>query len=288
MDPQISARVPATRPKAPIVSIRIRVISLHYGSDTLKGPETRIRIFRDLWSFAGRIEFMRWVDRGHICLEAGSMAADGDLRQRLLGWGLASSEESSPKTGPGRRSRLLIADPQEHQSEGQLLRAAQDGSEEALEVLFRRHWRDAHRAAFLIVRDAQAAEDIAQEAFLSAIRALGRFDRSRRFRPWLYRIVVNRAIDWSRTRTLRAEVSIETLPVAALGRDSGKDESIAGFDDLLAGLSAEHRGVIVLRFLLDYTPGEIAKMLGLPRGTVNSRLRRALDRLGERIDRQEG
>ena len=54
----------------------------------------------------------------------------------------------------------------------------------------------------------------------------------------------------------------------------------------LAELPAEQRAVIVLRYLLDYTPGEVARMLELPRGTVNSRLRRALDRLGSMIEEE--
>ena len=76
-----------------------------------------------------------------------------------------------------------------------LVRGAQGGSEAALDELFRLHWRRAHQAAYLVVHDAAAAEDIAQEAFLAAIRNLDRFDRRRPFAPWLHRIVVNRAID---------------------------------------------------------------------------------------------
>src|ERR671938_305868 len=85
---------------------------------------------------------------------------------------------------------------------------AQRGSERALESLFRRHWPGAYRAAYLVVHDAAAAEDIAQEAFLAAVRSLDRFDRRRPFAPWLHRIVVNRAIDWTRARRLRAEVEL--------------------------------------------------------------------------------
>lgn len=62
------------------------------------------------------------------------------------------------------------------------IRAAQQGSEEALERLYRQHWPWAHRAAFLVVHDAAAAEDTAQESFLAAVRALERFDRRRRKR----------------------------------------------------------------------------------------------------------
>jgi RNA polymerase sigma-70 factor (ECF subfamily) len=162
------------------------------------------------------------------------------------------------------------------------IRAAQAGSEEALEALFRVHWGPAHRAAFLIVHDDAAAEDIAQEAFLAAIRALDRFDRRRAFGPWLHRIVVNRAIDWSRARALRREVGDvvegEAPPQPAAG---WSDEVVAA----LATLDADQRAAVVLRHLLEYTPGEIAALLEIPRGTVNSRLRRALDRLGKELER---
>ncbi|MBS1676010.1 MAG: RNA polymerase sigma factor [Actinobacteria bacterium] len=163
-----------------------------------------------------------------------------------------------------------------------LVRAAQRGSEEAVEALFRRHWRRAHRAAYLIVRDADAAEDIAQEGFLAALRALDRFDRRRPFRPWLHRIVVNRAIDHARARALRREVGEE-----AAGEITAADGEVGLDPDLyaaLAQLDAEQRAAIVLRHLLGYTPGEIARMLDLPRGTVNSRLRRGLDRLAASLD----
>jgi RNA polymerase sigma-70 factor, ECF subfamily len=172
--------------------------------------------------------------------------------------------------------------PAESGDDQTLVRAAQRGSEEAVEALFRRHWRHAHRAAYLIVRDADAAEDIAQEGFVAALRALDRFDRRRPFRPWLHRIVVNRAIDHSRARTLRREVGEESAgePTAP--------ESIAGLDPDLAGalarLDPEQRAAIVLRYLLEYTPGEIARMLDLPRGTVNSRLRRGLDQLAGALE----
>jgi RNA polymerase sigma-70 factor (ECF subfamily) len=155
------------------------------------------------------------------------------------------------------------------------VRAAQTGSHEGMEALFRAHWAPAHRAAFLIVHDAAAAEDIAQEAFLAAIRALDRFDRRRPFGPWLHRIVVNRAIDWSRARALRREVDEAIEPEAPPEPAGWSDEVVTA----LAALDPDQRAAVVLRHLLEYTPGEIADLLELPRGTVNSRLRRALDRL---------
>ncbi len=163
-------------------------------------------------------------------------------------------------------------------SERARVRRAQAGSASDLEALFREHWPRAYRAAYLVVHDSAAAEDIAQEAFLAAVRALDRFDRSRPFGPWLHRIAVNRAIDWARARTMRAES--EAHEVAAPETQLHDDALLAE----LAALEPDHRAVIVLRYLLEYTPGEIAELLELPRGTVNSRLRRGLDHLKERLE----
>src|SRR4051812_16853461 len=114
------------------------------------------------------------------------------------------------------------------------VRAAQGGSASDLEVLFRHHWAGAYRAAYLVVHDAAAAEDIAQEAFLSAIRALDRFDRRRPFGPWLHRIVVNRAIDWSRARALRREVDEAVESGGPAGEPAGRADEIG------AGLGPPH------------------------------------------------
>lgn len=159
------------------------------------------------------------------------------------------------------------------------MRGAQAGSASDLEALFRAHWPRAYRAAYLVTHDAGAAEDIAQESFLAAIRALDHFDRRRPFGPWLHRIVVNRAVDWTRTRRLRSEVELsESLPAPEMSETSGGETFAA-----LARLTPEHRAVIVMRYLLELTPGEIAEALDLPRGTVNSRLRRGLDTLGDEL-----
>lgn len=159
------------------------------------------------------------------------------------------------------------------------VRGAQRGSASDLEALFRVHWPRAHRAAYLVTHDAQAAEDIAQEAFLAAIRALDRFDRRRPFGPWLHRIVVNRAIDWTRAQRLRAEVELKDALPAPDAQRPPTDDVLAA----LGRLPPEHRAVIVLRYLLEFTPGEIADALDLPRGTVNSRLRRGLDSLKDEL-----
>ena len=165
--------------------------------------------------------------------------------------------------------------------ETELVRRAQRGSEDALGALFELHWPRLFRAALAVTADAAAAEDVAQEAFIAAVGALDRFDRSRPFGPWLHRIAVNRAIDHARTRAARRELGAEGLPEPGVppAEPGGADRVAA----LVAALPPEQRAVVALRYLLDYTPGEIAELLELPRGTVNSRLRRGLDALRERV-----
>jgi RNA polymerase sigma-70 factor (ECF subfamily) len=159
------------------------------------------------------------------------------------------------------------------------VRGAQRGSASDLEALFHAHWPAAYRAAYLVIHDAALAEDVAQEAFLAAIRNLDRFDRRRPFGPWLHRIVVNRAIDTGRARALRRESELTE------GDASREDAEPPDSNVLraLGGLPPEQRAVVVLRHLLGYTPGEIARLLDLPRGTVNSRLRRGLDAMRESL-----
>jgi RNA polymerase sigma-70 factor (ECF subfamily) len=116
-------------------------------------------------------------------------------------------------------------------------------------------------------------------------RRSGRPCRGGPFGPWLHRIVVNRAIDWARARALRAEVGDGQL--AAVAEDDRPSDAFSPpVVAALSELSPDRRAVIVLRRLLEYTPGEIAELLELPRGTVNSRLRRGLDDLADRLERE--
>ena len=157
---------------------------------------------------------------------------------------------------------------------------ARAGSRDAVEALFRLHWPRLHRAAYLICHDAAAAEDIAQEAFLAALRCAGplRHAPAARRRGWTASPPTGRSTGCARGRgaarcsaTSRADAAVAERPDAAL---------LAA----LGALPADQRAVIVLRHLLGYTPREIGRMLGIPAGTVNSRARRGLDRLAERLE----
>jgi RNA polymerase sigma-70 factor (ECF subfamily) len=165
------------------------------------------------------------------------------------------------------------------------VQAAQRGDAAAFEALFRRHWPMAHRAALLIIRDEHLAEDVAQEAFVAAAGALDRFDRRRPFAPWLRTIVARRAIDAARAVAVRREVGDEAL--GAIGAtEPALERPDARLLAAVAALPLDQRAVIVLRHMLGMGAGEIARVLEVPRGTVNSRLRRGLDALRPALEEQ--
>jgi RNA polymerase sigma-70 factor (ECF subfamily) len=119
------------------------------------------------------------------------------------------------------------------------------------------------------------AEDVVQDAFEKAFAGLARFDESRPFAPWFNRIVVNRAINVAK-RERRLTSLDEGLPsVEAAEGTAGNRELLR----MVARLPAKHRAVVILRFGLDFPPHEVAELMGVPVGTVHSRLSRALTEL---------
>ena len=163
---------------------------------------------------------------------------------------------------------------------------ARAGDADAFCGLVRRHAPVAVRTAALLGAGSDA-EDVVQDAFVKAYRALGRFRTGAPFRPWLLRIVANETRNLHRSagrraaRERRAWQAAEPLLLAAedplesaLGLDR-RTELVRG----LAALSAPQRQVVTCRFLLDLDEAETAAVLGWPRGTVKSRSHRALARL---------
>jgi RNA polymerase sigma-70 factor, ECF subfamily len=175
-------------------------------------------------------------------------------------------------------------------SDRRLLRAARRGSPGAVEALVERHWARAHRIAYGVLGDAHAAEDVTQEAMLSIVGGIGGVDLRRPFEPWLHRIVVNRALDWSRSRARRPEVRLPAgVQIGSGEPEPAPPQSLdAELEAALAELSPEHRAVVVLRYIGGYGPEEIGKLLEMPRGTVGSRLRRALDQLRAGLEEEDG
>jgi len=155
----------------------------------------------------------------------------------------------------------------------------------AYEELVRGHQDLAVRTAHLIAPDGDA-EDAAQEAFVKAWAALPRFRVGSPFRPWLLRIVANEARNRRRSAVRRTGLALRVAEDRPSGGAAPSPESAvlaterqATLLAALARLRDEDREIIAARYLLDLSEAEAAETLRLPRGTVKSRLSRALGRL---------
>ena len=177
--------------------------------------------------------------------------------------------------------------------DAKLAERAREGDTAAYERLVRMHQAVAFRAAYLVTGDASEAEDAAQEAFVKAYRALGRFRPGAPFRPWLLAIVSNEARNRRRASGRRASLALRAAeegstvlappsPEAATLAAERREELLA----LLGGLSEGDRMVISCRYFLELSEEETAATLGCARGTVKSRLSRALGRLRERMAKE--
>jgi RNA polymerase sigma-70 factor, ECF subfamily len=164
-----------------------------------------------------------------------------------------------------------------HLPDAELITLAREGSPEAASTLFERYWLLAWRSAYAVIGDRGLAEDAAQDAVERAFGALGQFDESRPFGPWLKRIAVNLAIDHlRRRRRATLEDDFATFHAWTLAEGTDEDVELLAVAEAVAELGMAKRMVIVLRYWLDLPLEEIAGVLGLPIGTVSSRLHRAV------------
>jgi len=168
-----------------------------------------------------------------------------------------------------------------------LIRCCQQGDELALGALVRRYQNYVFRLCYLVMRNEQDAEDMAQETFVRAFRALPRFEirEGKSFEAWLYRISVNTC----RSRLRRRWYQALPLPEPELDMPAGPEyrpdqrmiESEQRHEILAAvdTLGDKHRLVVILRYYAGLTNEEIAETLQIPSGTVRSRLHMARQRL---------
>ena len=164
----------------------------------------------------------------------------------------------------------------------------------AYEELVRRYQDVAIRTAHLISPDGDA-EDAVQDAFVKAYAALSRFRPDAPFRPWILRIVANEARNRRRSAGRRAGLALRAAEDRRPGDAAPSPESAVLADEArsalliaMAGLRDEDREIIGARYFLDLSEAEAAEALGLPKGTVKSRLSRALGRLREQLAASEG
>ena len=168
--------------------------------------------------------------------------------------------------------------------ERELVLRAQGGDARAYEALVRANEEIAFRVAYVITRNAADAEDAAQEGFLKAWRALGRFRPDAPLRPWLLRIVANEARNRRRSAGRREHLALRVAASPGEAAPSPEEATIGADErrrllEQLEQLPEQARLVLACRYLLDLSEDETAAALGVRHGTVKSRSARALARL---------
>jgi RNA polymerase sigma-70 factor (ECF subfamily) len=172
------------------------------------------------------------------------------------------------------------------EEERQLLERVQAGETAAYDELVRRYLKPAFAIAFRVLKQREDAEDVAQESLLAVLETIHRFDTSRPFGPWLYRIVTNRALNARKSRSIRqAEPVAEDMvaPGESPQDASERSEARDRLERALAGLP-ERRALIVRLFELEgFSSTEIGSMLDLADGTVRWHLHQARGALREAL-----
>jgi RNA polymerase sigma-70 factor, ECF subfamily len=179
--------------------------------------------------------------------------------------------------------------------ENELIERTKRGDTDAYEALVHAYQGIAFRTAYVITGSAADAEEAAQDGFVKGFRAIARFRTGEPFRPWLLQIVANEARNRRRSAGRRAHLALRAAEEQGSGGavPSPEDSVLAGerSNELLAAVNAlgeEHRLVIACRYFLDLSEEETAAALGVRRGTVKSRLARALGRLREEMGANVG
>jgi len=156
----------------------------------------------------------------------------------------------------------------------------QSGDKEAFRYLVERYQNQALGHAVAILGSREDALDAVQEAFIDAFRAIGRFDRTRRFYPWFYVLLRHRCFKMTARR--QPSESIEETEILAPQSDSSREE-LFELEAALIALSNEDRELITLKYLDGLSYEELAERLEIPRGTVMSRLYAARKQLQAKL-----
>jgi RNA polymerase sigma factor (sigma-70 family) len=159
-----------------------------------------------------------------------------------------------------------------------LVERARGGDHDAFAELVRAAIVRLDRAARLILRDPEFARDAVQDGLFRAWRDLPKLRDPDRFDAWLHRLTVNACIDQARRRRRRpTEVELTPIHAPAIGDGAGNLADRDLVDSVLRRLDERGRAIIVLHYFLGMPLTEVAATLGLPTGTVKSRLHRALE-----------
>jgi RNA polymerase sigma-70 factor (ECF subfamily) len=160
-----------------------------------------------------------------------------------------------------------------------LVERAREGDREAYELLVDRVARPLFRVAHRILRDLDAAEDAVQRALVDIWRDLPRLRDLDRFEAWTYRLVVRASLDEARQRRRHAHVGLLPVDEPSAPDASGSFATRDALERAFDRLKPEHRAIVVLHHYAGFPLTEIAAILGIPYGTVGSRLHYALSEL---------
>jgi RNA polymerase sigma-70 factor (ECF subfamily) len=184
-----------------------------------------------------------------------------------------------------------MADPPDANGDEDLARRAALGERAALETLLERHLDQIHAVCRRVLGHPEDALDATQEAMIAITRGINRFDGRSRFTTWMYRVATNAALDEARRRRRRPIASEHAGEVATVADPTGAVDARLDVDAALATLPPDYRAAVALRDLAGLDYAEIATVLGIPIGTVRSRIARGraslADRIGNRDDPTE-
>ena len=171
--------------------------------------------------------------------------------------------------------------------------AAQAGDRDALDRLLRRHYDRIHAVCRRIAGGSRDADDATQEAMISIVRGLPKFDGRSAFSTWIYRIATNAALDELRRRKRRPQLhAVDDRPGDVIDqRAEGVLEAVSdrmAIDEAVEQLADDFRAAVVLRDVADLDYAEIAEVLGVPIGTVKSRIARGRGQLADLLGNRTG
>jgi len=168
-----------------------------------------------------------------------------------------------------------------------LLKRAQDGDPASMERLIELYQDTIYSMALSFTKNPHEAEDLAQEAWIRILRGLPKFRRDSKFSTWLYRVTMNTFLNANRANRREQEVLGE-MEESSLQTDQQavRVETALDVQGAVRELSTDFRSVVLLRYVADLSYKEIASVLELPLGTVQSRLKRGLEKLGAQLGHQ--
>lgn len=198
---------------------------------------------------------------------ASGMTIDSLLSPLVVAASLAAGGSARP-AGPGAEERELVS-------------ASQRGDREAFDRLVERYQRDVYRLCFRYVNRHEDADDLAQEAFLKAYRAIGRFRGESAFSTWIYRIAVNTCLNFRTSRRPRSEELPETIADTRPGVAARleEDERARRVREAVGRLPEKQRAALILKVYHELTHEEVASILGTTVGTVKANVFHALGNL---------